>query len=244
MYNKYHKTVLKRLYNLRCIGGKHTSKENTLKGFPKSDRGQGRSALDELIKRNLIIAKPTSYGEQIFLNLNLIRDVKQIINPDKSFVDSSSYEDSLKANYERLPFKETYGQKMIKGIKAKYAYHKNIYDTSIYICYVSVNGIKRRAINLGSFHNPESLLARAIRGIDSHFKGEAFSKAELTVLGKKIVENRQPIHAIIDMLSHFGYIDQVSKKQYKRTEKKIPKPPLDTFRNLDGVESPPRHKNS
>lgn len=133
---------------------------------------------------------------------------------------------------------------MIKGIKAKYAYHKNIYDANIYICYVSVNGIKKRNIDLGSFSNPESLLARAIRGIDSHFKGEAFSKADLAILGKEIVENRQPIHAIIDMLSHFGYIDQVSKKQYKRTEKKLPKPPLDMFRNLDGVESPPRHKNS
>lgn len=87
MYDKYHKTVLKRLYNLRCIGGKHTSRENTLRGFPKSDRGRGRSALDELIRRNLIISKPTSYGEQIFLNPNLIKDVKQIINPDKSFAD-------------------------------------------------------------------------------------------------------------------------------------------------------------
>ena len=43
--------------------------------------------------------------------------------------------------------------------------------------------------------------------------------------------------AVIDLLSHFGYIDQVSKKQYTRTEKKLPKPPLDMFRSLDRVET-------
>ena len=133
---------------------------------------------------------------------------------------------------------------MIKGTKAKYAYHKNASDMNVYVCYVSVNGIKKRKINLGSFYDPESLLARAIRGIDSHFKEEAFSKANLKILGREIVENRQPVHGIIDMLTHFGYIDQVAKKRYKRTEKKLPEPPLDKFRNLDGVESPPRHKNN
>ena len=84
MYNRYHKTVLRRLYNRRCIGGRHTSKESTLKGFPKNDRGQGKSALEELIKRNLIVRKPTSYGEQISLNQNLIKDIEQIINPTGS----------------------------------------------------------------------------------------------------------------------------------------------------------------
>ncbi len=243
IYDKYHKTVLKRLYSIRCIGGKHTSKENTLKGFPKSDRGRGKTALNELIRRNLIIPKSTSYGEQISLNSKLIKDVKLIINPDESFADSSPYEDSLNMGYEKQPFKETHGNKMIRGVKSKYAYHKSIYDPNMYICYVSVNGTKRRTIKLGSFDNPESLLAKAVGGIDSNFKEEAFSKADLIVLGKKMVENRQPIHAIIDMLSHFGYIDQVSKRQYKRTEKKLPKPPLDMFRNHDGVETPPRNKN-
>ena len=132
---------------------------------------------------------------------------------------------------------------MINGVKAKYAYHEHIHNPNMHICYVSVNGITKRTINLGSFDNPKSLLVRAIRGIDSH-QVNAFSKADLEVLGKKIVENKQPVHAIIDMLSHFGYIDQVSKKQYKRTEKKSPKPPLDIFRNTNGIESPPRHKNN
>ena len=81
MYDKYHKAILKHLYNCRCIGGKHTSRENTLKGLPKNEKGNGKSALNELIKRNLIISKPTSYGEQIALNPRLIKDIQQIINP-------------------------------------------------------------------------------------------------------------------------------------------------------------------
>ena len=110
---------------------------------------------------------------------------------------------------------------MIKGVKAKYAHHTNINDQNI---------------KLGSFYNPESLLIKSVTGIDFHFKGEAFSKVDLTILGKKVVENRQPIHAIIDMFLHFGYIDRVCRKQYKRTEKKLPKPPLDIFRNLYDLE--------
>ena len=194
MYDKYHKTVLKRLYSLLCIGGKHTSRENTLRGFPKSDRGRGKSALNELIKRNLIVSKPTSYGEQISLNPDLIKDISRVINPNEVFADALPYEDSLNAKYEKQSFKESYGDKMIKGVKSKYAYHKNIYDPNMFICYVSVSGVKKRSIDLGSFHNPKSLLAKVVAGIDIYFKGEAFSKADLAVLGKKIVENRQPIH--------------------------------------------------
>lgn len=74
--------MLRQLYNRRCIGGRHTFIENTLKGFPKNDRGQGKSALDYLVKINLIILKSTSYGKQISLNPRLIKDVKQIIDPN------------------------------------------------------------------------------------------------------------------------------------------------------------------
>lgn len=235
MYDESHKTVLRRLWNLKCIGGKHTSRENTLRGFQKSKRGKGTDAINELIRRNLIIPKSTSYGEQIALNPRLIRDIRQIINPSEEHTDNS-YEESLKTGFSKKSFKETFGDKMIKGVKARYAYHHNLYDSNTLICYVSVNNIKKRNINLGSFYDPESLLARSVKAIDLNFKDSVFSKAGLDVLGKEIVENRQPIHAIIDMLLHFGYIDQVTKKGYKRTEKKLPKPPLDVFRNLDCFE--------
>ena len=236
MYDEHQKTILRRLWNIKCIGGKHTSRENTLRAFPKSKRDKGKTAIDELIRRNLIIPKPTTYREQIALNSRLIRDIRQIINPSEEFNDGV-YEDSLKTNYSKQSFKETSGDKMVKGIQARYAYHQNLYDPNILICYLSVSGIKKRNIDLGSFHNPESLLAKTVTGIDFYFKDEAFSKADLTILGKEIVENRQPIHAIIDMLLHFGYIDQVTKKQYTRTNKKLPKPPLDVFRDLDESET-------
>lgn len=233
MYDVYDKTVLRRLFNTRCIGGKHTSRESVLKGFRKNERGKGKKSIDVLIRRNLIIPKTTSYGEQISLNPNLTRDILQIINPNENFVDTAPYEDSLKSNYDKQPFKETSGDKMIKGIKAKYAYHKNLYDPNVILCYLSTNGIKKRNIDLGSFYNPESRLSKSVIGIDLHFKDKAFTKADLVILGKEIVDNRQPVHAIIDMLLHFGYIDKVAKKQYKRTEKKLPKAPLDVFDNVE-----------
>lgn len=86
-----------------------------------------------------------------------------------SFVDASLYKDSLNSNYKNNHL-ITSGDKMIKGVKAKYAHHTNINDQNI---------------KLGSFYSPESLLIKSVTGIDFHFKGEAFSKADLTILRKK-----------------------------------------------------------
>lgn len=223
--------ILDRLYNLRCIGGKHTSRENVLKGFYSHERGIAEKKLDELIKRNYIIPKPTSYGEQISLNPSMIVDIKNFLNPSENKIeDKPPLEDSINPKYEKRPFKVTEGDKMVKGVRAKYSYHRNLYDNSRIVAYIVVNGEKTGVVELGSFNNPESLLSKAVRGIDKKFKGMPFTKPDLYSLGKDIEGNRQPPKAIIDMLIHFGYSIPKGKRHYQRTPKQLPTPPLDIFR--------------
>ena len=70
--------VIVKLYRHKYIGKRHTNEDNIPKGFPPVDRENIKDALDELIKRGVVISKPTSYGKEVSLNprypelLNLI----------------------------------------------------------------------------------------------------------------------------------------------------------------------------
>lgn len=238
MFDRYHVSILDRLYNTRCIGGKHTSRENALRGFPKSERGAAEERLDELIKRNYIITKPTSYGDQISLNANMITDIKNILNPSggHKINDKPPLEDSLNPRFDTRPFKVTEGDKMVKGVRAKYSYHKSQFDNSIIIAYVVVDGEKKSVIDLGSFNNPESLLSKSIKRMDEKFQGRPFTKPHVYLLGKDIEGNRQPPKAVIDMLLHFGFIIPKGKRHYQRTMKQLPQAPLDIFQNDDPIK--------
>ncbi len=216
---------------MRCIGDRHTAHEDAIKGFKTSDRGEANEAYEELVRRGYLIRKQTSYGEQVSLNVNFINDVKNLLNPSEHIIkDKPPLEDFLDPSYEKRPFHITEGDHTVKGVRAKYRYHTHLNDPSRIICYVVVEGEKKSAIEFGSFNNPESLLSKAVRRIDTKFKGQPFTKPDLYGLGKDIEGNRQPPKAIIDMLLHFGYIIQQGKRHYQRTTKKLPQAPLDLFR--------------
>lgn len=230
MFNKYHIGILERLHNRRCIGGRHTSKEDALKGLAKSSRGEVERAYQELIRRNYLLPKPTSYGEQVSLNPKLLPDIRPLLDPvNAGRQDKPPIEESLSAKYEKRPFHSAFGEKTIKGINARYSYHKGIADPSQIICYVIVDGEKKSSIELGSFNDKNSLLVKAIVGIDETFKGRPFTKPELYGLGKEIEGNRQPPKAIVDMLLFFGYLIEISPRRYQRTDKKPPVSGLDAF---------------
>ncbi|MFQ6063784.1 MAG: hypothetical protein ACE5J9_11530, partial [Methanosarcinales archaeon] len=62
------------------IGGRHTSEDNVIKGFPKHERGKIKKKLKDLIKEGYLISKPTSYGIQISINPKMIAEIKEILN--------------------------------------------------------------------------------------------------------------------------------------------------------------------
>ncbi len=231
MFTRYHVAILERLYNLRCIGGKHTSRENALRGFPKSERGEGSDALEDLVRRNYIILKRTSYGDQIFLNLQHIQDIKRILNPGTSIaLDKPPIEESLNTRYDKRPCHTSLGDKLVKGIRAKYSYHRGLSDSSKFIAYVIVDGEKKSSFELGSTNEKESILSKTVRGLDAKFGKRVFTKPDLYSLGKDIEGNRQLPKAIVDVLIIEGYVEQIGKRKYQRTNKQLPQYGLDAFK--------------
>jgi predicted transcriptional regulator len=73
------KIILRKLFRRRIIGGKHTAIENLTKGLPKHTVGEAKSAVDNLIKKNLILTKQTSYGLQVSLNPDKIEHIYELI---------------------------------------------------------------------------------------------------------------------------------------------------------------------
>lgn len=70
------------LYNLRRknkIGKKHTSLDTLRRGFPKHLGKDIRDIATDLIKRDWIIKKPTSYGVEVSLNKNFIVKIEEFI---------------------------------------------------------------------------------------------------------------------------------------------------------------------
>ena len=63
--------IVKKLFHHGYIGGRHTDIENLKKGLPSHVRGDIKEVAKELIKEEIIISKPTSYGLHISLNLKV-----------------------------------------------------------------------------------------------------------------------------------------------------------------------------
>ncbi|MBI2145772.1 hypothetical protein HYU22_00350 [Candidatus Woesearchaeota archaeon] len=60
--------VVKKLFQHGYIGGRHTDIENLKKGLPGHVKGDVKEAAQELIKEEILIPKPTSYGLHVSLN--------------------------------------------------------------------------------------------------------------------------------------------------------------------------------
>src|SRR5439155_17937952 len=145
--------------------------------------------------------------------------------------DKPPVEYSYDSKYEQQPFHKTKGDKRVRGTYGIYSYHKNLFDPTILIAYIIIDGERRGTIKLGSFFDKNSLLSNAIKKIDEKYWFRQFSKADLRSLGRDIEGNRQPPKAIIDMLLYHGYIVLKGDKYYERTERQLPKRDLHDFQN-------------
>lgn len=74
-----HKRILYKLRRNYYIGGRHTSEDNVIKGFPKHKRGELKKAVKNLIKNDYLISKPTSYGLGISINPEMMKEINEIL---------------------------------------------------------------------------------------------------------------------------------------------------------------------
>lgn len=70
------------LYHLRkkrVLGGVHTHYDTLKRGFPKHLGKEVERIANELIKEGWLVKKPASYGLQVSLNKDRIREIEEFI---------------------------------------------------------------------------------------------------------------------------------------------------------------------
>jgi len=236
MFDKYHKAILRRLYNSGEFNLRHTPIENATKGFPKSDIGRAKEALDDLIKWDYIKIKKTHHGKDVYLNIKRKADIEKILEPDLPYIlnytnerDTSPLETYINEGYENKPFFISKASHNILGrTPSEYRYHKN--SNSEILTIIPSKGQEPYRIRLGSFSDPKSLLSKALVKIDKKFGKEVFNRADLNDLDRDIVGNKQNLKAVIDMMIFYKYLNEIKRgKTYQRTERKRPPSKMDDY---------------
>ena len=74
--------VLEKLYRNRVVGAKHISLEDLRTGCPSHERGNIEKNLKKLVKENLVLQHPTSYGMQYTLNPQRLQEIMKILGID------------------------------------------------------------------------------------------------------------------------------------------------------------------
>ena len=99
-------------------------------------------------------------------------------------------------------------EKEVRGFKSTYIYYKN--KSGNYICYIMGRTCHRSpAMKLGNLDDPKSVLSKTFAKLPD----TKFHKAKLNkILPTRLVENRQPIKAIIDVLLYEKKIKKTGEK--------------------------------
>lgn len=165
---------------------------------------------------------------KLIVSDGIVDIVIQTVGGKQTFDESAILAKFVPEGYKLIDQKEA--AKMIKGVKGKYYYYYNKNENS-YLALVTRGFGKPGRISLGSLEDRSSTLYQVLEKLPSG----TFHKAELnSILPAKIVENRQPIKAALDILERESFVLKTGKKvgvseEYKRTEKPLPLVGLDVF---------------
>ncbi len=77
--DKIKATILYHLRRKKVIGNVHTHYDTLKKGFPSHFGKDVEKIAKELIKERFIITKPTSYGLQVSLNKEKLKEIEEFI---------------------------------------------------------------------------------------------------------------------------------------------------------------------
>lgn len=173
-------------------------------------------------------------------NLKLVLSngvVEIIITPSDgstATVDESAVlKNYVPEGYELVDTREA--SKVIKGVRGKYYYYYNKSDGK-YLALVTRGSGRPGRIALGSMQDHSSTLYQVLEKLP---RDGPFYKAELnSLLPAKIVENRQPIKAALDMLEKEGFVRKTGNRvgisdEYARSDKASPVVGLDKHVTLD-----------
>ncbi len=86
LYEQIKVHILKKLYDMRCWMGKHTSIHNMQKGLPSHARDSRMISkiINELSQKEWIVTKPTHYGLELSLNIKKKKEIEEHIGREVS----------------------------------------------------------------------------------------------------------------------------------------------------------------
>jgi len=129
-----------------------------------------------------------------------------------SDTEESGKKDDAHLDMSKVPkgFNFVFSKKSTKevlGVRGNYLYYKN--KDEDWICYIIARSSRPTRINVGNFSDPKSPLRIVLDSI----KTKTFHKAQLNkILPARLVENRQPIRAVIDVLEYENFLRKKDKK--------------------------------
>ncbi len=71
--------IVKKLFHHGYIGGRHTDIENLKKGLAGHVKGDVKESAKELVKEEILILKPTSYGLHVSLNSRKREEIEKYL---------------------------------------------------------------------------------------------------------------------------------------------------------------------
>ena len=194
------------------------SKEKDTILDPMNGSGQ-TTKMAKLLKRNFIgvdLQKP--YVElakkRLTENFSPPKFMIPVYHPIKwNNQEESGKKDDAHLDVPNVPrgYKYTFkaiSEKEVRGFKSTYIYYKN--KSGNYICYIMGRTCHRSpAMKLGNLDDPKSVLSKTFAKLPD----TKFHKAKLNkILPTRLVENRQPIKAIIDVLLYEKKIKKTGEK--------------------------------
>ncbi len=72
--------ILHKMSRLGKFNASHTSVDNLPKGFPGHEIGRVKDIVKQMKREGLLMSKPTSYGEEVSINLEKHSEVLRLID--------------------------------------------------------------------------------------------------------------------------------------------------------------------
>lgn len=208
--------------------------EQAISGVPDSLRPHARIAFMAMVDEHLVWNPPTLPTGLYILNPNR-RDIIKLYLTGQIYI-RAPLEEFIPDGFDKEYAFKTRGAKDSKGVVGTYYYYREIQDRYHYVVLIETSvSQKPDKKDLGSLRNKGSTLSMVLDAVNA-LKKDRFIKADLEPLipDKRIVQNRQPLKAAMDVLEHLGYVKKTGKRsgkseEYERTDKKPVYQSLDEY---------------
>ena len=78
--------ILYKLWRNRCFGKGHMLIDNLIDGFPTGDQDKIAGSVKELIRKGILVRKPSKHGQAVYINLKLRKQIESELKKKYTFL--------------------------------------------------------------------------------------------------------------------------------------------------------------